>query len=101
MPEENHSGNLEKTIGLGAILVDDPSELFFDSASSWQIKRGSGWSVQCVSLSTTYRDRFESYAKTTYKLSYPNSSTQLMYISTYIYLSKEWLIRLQKIKVGT
>ena len=53
--------------------------------------------MQCVSLSTTYRDRFESYAKTTYKLSYPNSSTQLMYIRTY--LSKEWLIRLQKIKV--
>ena len=29
MPEENHSGNLEKTIG--AILADDPSALFFST----------------------------------------------------------------------
>ena len=35
-----------------------------------------------MSLSTTYRDRFESYAKTTYKLRYPNPSTEKY---TYLY----------------
>ena len=42
------------------------------------------WQWWCsVSLSTTYRDRFESYAKTTYKLRYPNSSTEKY---TYLYI---------------
>ena len=65
---------------IDAILADDASALFSTKTLVDKLSVGVAglWQWLCsVSLSTTYRDRFESYAKSTYKLSYPNSSTRV------------------------